>query len=212
MAMKEAVLGLVLERPGYGYELINRFNERFGETWRLNPGTVYEAIDRLERDGFITGDAAERAQSRGRGTRRQHVVIYRATPAARERFLTWLTAPTVGIEPVRGEILLKMGMTTRPDQALALIQVIDAQIDACADALAQQLARYHLDPGIARMVPWRTVVSWFMTEAGITRLQADLTWLRRLRAAAEAFRAHGAIPLELLTARPGMPPGWIEPS
>ncbi len=86
--------------------------------------------------------------------------------------------------------------------------MIDAQIDVCADALAVHLSRYHLDPSTARMVPWTTAATWFMTEAAIARLQAELTWLRRVRAGAEEFRAHGAIPLTMLAARPGVPPGW----
>jgi DNA-binding PadR family transcriptional regulator len=208
MAVRDAVLGLVVERRGYGYELFNRFNERFGEAWQLNQATIYEALDKLEQDGLVVSFERQRAgQSRGRA-RRSRIVVYEALPGAEARFLTWLTAPAPAVEAIRGEVLLKIGMTTRREHALALIQVIDAQIDVCANTLAVHLSRYQLDPDTARRVPWTTAATWFMTELAIGKLQAELTWLRRVRAAAEELRAHGAIPLTMLAARPDVPPGW----
>jgi len=197
MAMKDAVLGLIVERRGYGYDLIRRFNERFGDAWDLNPSTVYAALETLELEGFIVEHepkSAAQGASQGR-SRRQPRVIYKATHPGEEKFLTWLTAPVAEIDPVRADIFLKIGTTTKPQQALALIQVLDAQIDAHANELARHLSRYHLDIGNARHVEWLTAVPWFMTEAAITRLQGDLNWLRRVRIGAEAFRAHGFIPL-----------------
>lgn len=194
--MKDAVLGLIIERRGYGYDLIRRFNERFGEAWDLNQSTVYAALDALEKEKCIVGHERGGAPQSARGrSRRQKIVIYDANARGEEKFLTWLTAPVTDIDPVRADIFLKIGTTTTPQQAFALIQVLDAQIDAHANELARHLSRYHLDIGNARRVEWLTAVPWFMTEAAITRLQGDLNWLRRVRIGAEAFRAHGFIPL-----------------
>jgi DNA-binding PadR family transcriptional regulator len=203
MAMKDAVLGLLVERRGYGYDLIRRFNERFGDAWDLNQSTIYAALDALEKDGCIVGhERGSAGQGRRARSQRQTIVTYDATRRGEERFLTWLTAPVTDIDPVRAEIFLKIGTTTTPQQAFALIQVLDAQIDAHANELARHLSRYHLDIGSARHVEWLAAVPWFMTEAAITRLQGDLNWLRRVRIGAEAFRTHGVIPLsELPTPR-----------
>jgi DNA-binding PadR family transcriptional regulator len=196
MAMKDAVLGLIVERRGYGYDLIRRFNERFGEAWDLNQSTVYAALDALEKDGCIVGhERGSTAQRERARSQRQTIVTYDATSRGKDKFLTWLTAPVAEIDPVRADIFLKIGTTTTPQQALPLIQVLDAQIDAHANELARHLSRYHLDIGNARHVEWLAAVPWFMTEAAITRLQGDLNWLRRVRIGAEAFRAHGFIPL-----------------
>ena len=222
MAMKDAVLGLIIERPGYGYELIRRFNERFGEAWDLNQSTIYAALDKLEDDGYIVGsDRAEAQQTATaaagdgevrlgrprtrRPKRRQRIIWYHATPAADDSFLTWLTAPTAELEPVRSDVFLKVGLTSRPQLALPLIQVLDAQIELHANELARCLSQYHLDPGTRDRIEWVEAVPWFMLEATVLRYQATLTWLRRLRVAAEVYREHGYLPLSVMAA--GKPRG-----
>lgn len=43
-----AVLGLIIERPGYGYDLADRFGRAFGDSLRLSsPSYVYKAIEVL---------------------------------------------------------------------------------------------------------------------------------------------------------------------
>lgn len=70
MAIKHAVLGLLLERRGYGYELMQRLEGRLGPAWKLNPSTVYAALDQLEDEGMIVGCTREREE---RGERPQPV-------------------------------------------------------------------------------------------------------------------------------------------
>lgn len=41
MSLKHAVLALVVERRGYGYDLAHRLEERVGPAWRLNPSAIY---------------------------------------------------------------------------------------------------------------------------------------------------------------------------
>lgn len=202
--MKQAVLGLIVERPGYGYDLIRRFNERLGAAWHLNPSTVYNAIDDLWDRGFIV--VRDERGMVGR-PRRSTKLIYEATPPGAAWFRTWLTAPVGKVEPVRAEIFLKLALASQ-EHALPLLQVIDAQIDACSSALAEQLASYQLDAGGAHKISWPVAASYFINDAGIGRLQADLAWLRRVRAGVEALRAHGAVPVAMLLPATTLPPGW----
>lgn len=200
MPMKDAVLGLVIERRGYGYDLIRRFSDRFGAAWQLNPSTIYASLDSLCSDGHVRGSTQhghERVTSAG--PPRSNKVFYEATALGTRRFATWLTAPTQQVEPIRAEVFLRVGLG-RADNALGLIQMLDAQIDACADALARQLSGYQLDASVySGAVNWPTAATWFLNEAAIARYQADLAWLRRVRAAAESLRASGAVPVAELT-------------
>jgi PadR family transcriptional regulator, phenolic acid-responsive transcriptional regulator len=202
--MKQAVLGLIVERPDYGYDLIRRFNDRLGAAWHLNPSTVYNAIDDLwDRRLIVVHDESGML---GR-PRRSSKLIYEATPLGVDHFTTWLTAPIGKVEPVRAEIFLKLALATQ-QHALPLLQVIDAHIDVCSAALAERLASYQLEPGSAREVRWSVAATYFINDAGIGRLQADLAWLRRVRAGVEALRVHGAVPVSMLLPTTALPPGW----
>lgn len=204
--MKEAVLGLIVERRGYGYDLVRRFNDRFGAAWNLNQSTIYVALDDLYDKGFVTAFDRNGELPEGR-LRRSMKLTYEATPSGLERFSTWLTAPVGKVDPVRSELFLKVGLAT-PEHALALLGVIDAQIDACTNALADLLARYELDASGAREVQWSVAATYFINDAGVGRLQGDLAWLRRVRAGVEAMRAHGVVPTSMLTPAATLPSGW----
>jgi DNA-binding PadR family transcriptional regulator len=204
VSMKQAVLGLIVERPGYGYELIRRFNDRLGPAWHLNPSTVYNAIDDLwDRRLIVVRDESGKV---GR-PQRSSKLIYEPTPQGVDEFATWLTAPIGKVEPVRAEIFLKLALATQK-HALPLLQVIDAHIDVCSSALAERLAGYQLEPGSSREVRWSVAATYFINDAGIGRLQADLAWLRRVRAGVEALRVHGAVPVSMLLPTTTLPAGW----
>lgn len=211
MPMKHAVLGLLVERRGYGYDLIRRFNDRFGAAWDLNQSTVYAALDDLYDAGLVTaldqsGVAAKGGRGRGAPSRSRKV-IYVATAEGRENFLTWLTAPIGKVQPIRSEVFLKIALATQ-EHALPLLEVIDAHIDACANTLAERLAGYRLDAGGAHEVSWSVAAGYFINDAGLARLQGDLAWLRRVRAGVEALRVHGSVPLSMLAPASSLPPGW----
>ena len=75
--MKLAVLGLIVERRGYGYDLIRRFNERFGRSWDLNPSTVYASLD----------DARKGADGHRHTTKRRRRRTPRKEPTAPRRII-----------------------------------------------------------------------------------------------------------------------------
>lgn len=206
VSVKDAVLGLIVERRGYGYDLVKRFDARFGAAWRLSPSTVYVALDDLYDEGSVIAFDRNGEQPDGR-PRRSMRLMYEATPGGEDRFSTWLTAPLGRVDAIRSEVFLKVGLAT-PAYALALLQVIDAQIDACTNALAELLATYELDAGGAREVSWAVAASYFNNDAGVGRLQCDLAWLRRVRAGVEALRTYGVVPTSMLTPAATLPPGW----
>ncbi|HMJ03865.1 MAG TPA: PadR family transcriptional regulator [Conexibacter sp.] len=78
---KYAVLGLLLEQPSYGYEVLVRFRRAFDVgQWAVTPQGFYAALDRLERDGLIEPLDADPDASRRQPK----------TPCAR----SWARSPT----------------------------------------------------------------------------------------------------------------------
>ncbi len=49
-----SLLGLVIERPSYGYELVQRFERTYGDVLELSsPSQIYTALDALQRRSLI---------------------------------------------------------------------------------------------------------------------------------------------------------------
>ncbi len=82
-----ALLGLVIQRPSYGYELVQRFERTYGHVLELSsPSQIYTALDALERRELIEklppGEAPEIS--------RQPKPHYRPTPLGVESHAGWL--------------------------------------------------------------------------------------------------------------------------
>jgi len=48
------LLLLLSERPMYGYEIIRELEKRFSGYWKPQTGTIYPALDRLEKNHLVT--------------------------------------------------------------------------------------------------------------------------------------------------------------
>ncbi len=130
MSVKHAVLGLVIERPGYGYELVQRLGQRI-EGWRPSETAVYPALRSLRADGMIRArDAAEANGSAHRG-----VVWYEATESGREEFRAWVRAPT-DLAPQRDPFWLKVAFASDEDLPW-LIELARELEAACLERMAE---------------------------------------------------------------------------
>ncbi len=63
------LLALVSERPKHGYEIMADLTRLFGPHYRASPGSIYPAIEALEAEGLIEGEAVSGKK------------VYRSTPA-----------------------------------------------------------------------------------------------------------------------------------
>lgn len=166
MSLKHAVLALVAERRGYGYELVQRLEERVGPGWRLNPSAVYPALDQLERGGLVTS-----AERRG-GARRSPRIVYEPTSAGAAALDAWLRTTDAPPEPVRDDLHLRLAFA-RCEHRAALAAQLAAHERACA-ALLARYPRAHRDA--------RAATSGLVDDAVVMRLRAELAWLARARA------------------------------
>lgn len=51
--IRTALLALLVEAPGHGYDLIGRLDERSGGEWRPSAGSVYPTLQQLEDEGYV---------------------------------------------------------------------------------------------------------------------------------------------------------------
>ena len=80
-SLELAVLGLLHESPLHGYELRKRLNLLLGWGRLLSYGSLYPALKRLLRAGWITEVAAAAP-----GVSRRQRIVYQITPAGRQFF------------------------------------------------------------------------------------------------------------------------------
>jgi len=201
------VLAVLREEPMHPYEILVRLRKRRDDRLvRLNPGAVYHAVDRLERDGLVERAGVDRDGNRPERT------VYAITPAgvaaheARTRELVRDIPPEHPSFPVGLALVHDLPL----DDALALLRERRA---ALAAAVAGQ--RERLDAVVARGLPRRLVLDAYyelhQTDAEIAWLDATiadlgsgaLSWTEE---PAPAFRPGAARPA------PEPPTAALEPS
>lgn len=114
-----ALLGLLEERPSYGYELMQRFETgtALGEILRLAASHLYALLAKMERDGLIAG----RQQEAGARPQRR---VYRLTDSGRTMLMRWLDEPVGHPRDMRIEFPLKLYIArmVHPEGVAGLIE------------------------------------------------------------------------------------------
>ena len=174
MSAKHAILGLVIERPGYGYQLAQRLEERCG-AWGWQGTGVYNILDRLEREGHVRSRGQKRSGTTQRGPRR---VIYEATPEGEGFFRDWVCEPTPP-SPVRQELDLKI-LLSIPECVERLIDQTWAQEQQCVDDL-RGLTRASQSAPLVATASWRETMALLQRDSEMKHLQVRVEWLQNVR-------------------------------
>src|SRR5271154_2606401 len=174
MSAKYAILGLVIERPGYGYQLAQRLGERFGSS-AFAPSGVYSALDQLSRDEFVRA-----AGEIGPGPARRAAprMIYEATEEGIDHFESWLlgSSPT---PPLRDELHMKITLC-RPGNLPRLIDLIYGQELACIGRL-HDIKRSAEGEAAGAVQEWSRLMRMLARDAEIALWKARIDWLRSAR-------------------------------
>jgi DNA-binding PadR family transcriptional regulator len=148
-----AVLGLLEDGPSYGYELKANLESAIGPQFgELNIGHIYQVLDRLVRDGLVSGrEVAQRD--------RPDKVVYRSTKVGRLELERWLAEPTVRRAGYRDDFFLKLFVASRSD-ADRVRDVVRVQREALLAELSvlAGLKRTHRDePLVALLIEAATL-------------------------------------------------------
>ncbi len=166
--LKGALLGLVLERPGHGYDLANRLNMRLGPAWRLEANRVYRLLDDLERSGLVRYEVQP-----SRHGPRQLRAVYHPTESARQALTRWIET-AVPREAARSVLQAKIAVA-REDDAPLLLEALKRYERDCLE-LSQSLS-----PPTALSRSWRGLVIDCARDAVEAQLKAEVDWARRTR-------------------------------
>lgn len=170
VSTKHVVLGLLLQRPGYGYDLGQRIEKHLGFL-SLADNAVYRILDRLEDDGWIVEIGERRVGRTRRGAAR---VTYAATPLGAEKFRSWIAQPS-DRATLREDVQAKLVLTD-PADLPELLATVEEQAQECLAELAS-LRRPILTQASQPDVPWRHVAVMLVDDFATRWLQCLTDWL-----------------------------------
>ena len=183
-----AILGLLMDRDRHGYEIRSQLRDRLGVWANVSFGSIYPALNRLERHGFVeavapvaprgaslsTGSlSGERASLRSlratSGLGRRGRKVYRITDRGRQEFVTLLADPATLDDSKNFSLRMALAQYLTPSLRVRLLErrrtdLVERLAEVRAGAHNQELDNY------ARGV----------MEHAAEGVELDLTWVDNL--------------------------------
>lgn len=163
MTIKHSLLAILAQSPCYGNQLRTEFERRTAHSWPVNVGQIYNTLERLERDGYV---------SRGAVNEHGHV-MWHLTDAGRAESESWFHTPTPRTharDDLAAKISLAISLPGVDAEALIATELFAAQ-QRHAESVRVHDAE---DNSLARLVHL----------AAVQRANADVQWLLAAQVAA----------------------------
>jgi len=175
MSVRNALLGLLVQRPRHGYELHAAFEAVVGgeQNWDVKPAQIYTTLARLEESGLVEEEAVEQ----GAGPEKR---IYAITPAGRAALNTWFQAG-VEREHQRDEFFIKLmlSLATGEVKPRKVIQTQRTRLYQDLHQITAQRNQANPKTELARIL---------LLDKAIMHLEADLRWLDMIEARLEEVK------------------------
>ncbi|HSZ12707.1 MAG TPA: PadR family transcriptional regulator [Solirubrobacteraceae bacterium] len=170
MSAKHALLGLLLNRSAYPYELADRLQARLGPAWAINSGQLYQTISRLAQEGLIE-------QVDGRSEPRDDRHVFAITDSGRAEFERWFEDETKETRLSRRPLLVKITLAG-PDRLRDALKQIDVYELDCARRLTELSQTQEAIPVGGPQVRADHVLLRLSLSADIFQLEGELRWAR----------------------------------
>jgi DNA-binding PadR family transcriptional regulator len=164
MSVRNAILGLLAQRPRHGYELRAAFEALVGgeAIWEVKPAQIYTTLARLEEGGLVCQESVE--QHKG-----PEKTIYRLTTQGQDELAQWFATGVAG-EHQRDEFFVKL-MISLATEGAEPHRVIQAQRSRLYKDLHDHTTRRN------QADPRSELAQIFLLDKTIMHLEADLRWL-----------------------------------
>lgn len=169
---KGPLLALLLESPGYPYDLANRLIQRVGPAWRLDAKDAGRVLERAEQLGL--------AKSRMADSKRSHhrVRLYEPTDLTAAAVDQWMLSP-VPAESFRADLWTRM-MVSNQEHAPALLVALDSYERQLFDLLKEHDTSFPIGT-------WKGLEMELGRAGVVIRLEGDLTWIELARGIIREF-------------------------
>lgn len=167
MSLKHALLALLDEKPGHGYELKSRFGDALGPLWPLREAQIYNNLRILERDGLVALDEQDGQKS---GADRKPFCV---TAAGRAALAVWLESPVRESRKLKDDFYLKLSILAATGSDDRLWNLLWQQREVVLQRLRE------LEPALAQAEAGAEALNAALLEGAILHMEADLAWLDR---------------------------------
>ncbi len=162
MSVRHALLGLLAQKPHYGYELCAGFTALVGgkDNWDVKPAQIYTTLNRMVESGLISLDHSDTKPGKGE---------YAITSAGHEELMNWFRDSAIE-EPHQDPFYLKLMLSLDLDEVDASRLIIIQRA-----ALYQELHR--ITEQRQTLDPSRQLAQILLMDKAVMHLEADLRWL-----------------------------------
>ncbi len=162
MSVRHALLGLLAQKPRYGYELCAGFTALVGgkDNWDVKPPQIYTTLARMVESGLVTFTNPDDQQSKGE---------YAITPKGHDELMDWFRTSDIE-EPHQDPFYLKLMLSLELDEVDASRLIIIQRA-----ALYQELHR--ITEQRQTLDPQNQLAQMLLMDKSAMHLEADLRWL-----------------------------------
>jgi DNA-binding PadR family transcriptional regulator len=169
MSTRLVILGLLRERPLYGYELKQIIEEHMGDWTNIAFGSIYFALGKLAEEGFIEQVAIEQEG------RRPSRSVYQITEAGQAEFLRLLRE--VWSEVERHYYAIDIGLMFTEalprEEVKGFLRERIAQLEGIVRHVAEHRAEQMAQPEVPALAA-------AVFDHGLTHFRAELDWTQDL--------------------------------
>jgi DNA-binding PadR family transcriptional regulator len=162
-----AILGILLEKPRSGYEILQFMKESTTHFWQESDASIYPMLKILEKE--------EKVVSQREATGKRERTIFHITDDGKKEFLVWMALPPEK-ENRRSELLLKLffGGNTTSKEILKQLHLRMQKVQETKETFK------HIETNVLSSVPnkYRHKNFWKMAlRYGTLHSEAEITWL-----------------------------------
>ena len=170
MSTRLVILGLLRDKPLYGYEIKHIIEEHMGDWTNIAFGSIYFALGKLAEEGFVEKAGVE--QEGGRPSR----TVYQIAPIGREEFERLLREVWRDLE--RHYYTLDIGLAFIEALPIEEIKGYLRGRVAQLEAIGQHLEAHQEEVLTEEVPPHETTLAIFNHSR--VHFEAELTWTREL--------------------------------
>ncbi len=102
------ILGIILIHPYTGYDIKKCIGQRFGIFYKASFGSLYPALNRLEKKGYVT------TYEEPQGGRKK--IFYQITETGKDCVMEWLTSPMESLDGCNSNLIKIYFFDQLPDE------------------------------------------------------------------------------------------------